>query len=166
MSPGGKRRFPRPSIGAVLGIVATVVAVAGGIAALLFTLDPSLKPCLGGTRVAITAAVFPRAERHGGLVFASVRYTITTDGLRGTPLLVRYSVFHVDASGLVAGVVPGWSRVKADGVSPETCSDQGGHDIPVLISVRGRYRILLEVFRGSAQTENRLVLTETPTFRD
>jgi hypothetical protein len=159
--PRARRR--RPSVGQALGAVATIVAVAGGIVALLFTFKPSLKPCFGSNRVAITAVVFP-GEQIGGANFASVRYTLTTDGFRGTPLLVRYSLFQVDASGSATSVVPDQSRLRTDGISPDACSDQTGYDVDVLIRRTGRYRVLLEVFRNTPQTKNRLALTETAPF--
>lgn len=146
----------------MLGVVATIIAVAGGVVALVFTFKPSLKPCFGSNRVGITAVVFP--QRIGGANLASVRYTLTTDGFRGTPLLVRYSLFRVDASGSATSVVQRQNRVKADGIEPTSCSEQTGYDLPVLIPGPGRYRVLLEVFRNSAETKNRLALTETPPF--
>jgi hypothetical protein len=152
----------RVSAGKTLGAVATIVAVAGGTVALLFTLEPSLKPCFGETRVDVTAVVFP--EHLGGASLASIRYTLTTDGLRGKPLLVRYSLFRVDGSGSPTSVVPGQNRLKTDGITPDGCSAQTGYDLPVPIPGPGRYRVLLEVFRNSARTKNRLALTETATF--
>jgi hypothetical protein len=157
-----KRPRARPSAGKILGAVATFVALAGGIVALLFTLEPSLKPCFGETRIGVTAVIFP--EQVGGANLASVRYTLTTDGLRGKPLLVRYSLFKVDTSGSATSVVPGQNRVQTDGITPDGCSDQTGYDLPVPIPGPGRYRVLLEVFRNSARTKNRLALTETAPF--
>lgn len=158
-----------------------LVTLAGGIAALLFALEPNWRPCIGGSRATITATVFPgehlRAylrrqgvrnadvERTPDQTGAIVSYTVDSEGFRGRALAVKYSVFHVRQDGLLGAVVFGEDRAAGKTVQIGSCSDKGGNDLFVLIPSRQqRYLVLLELYE-STKSDNRIDFVESKPFQ-
>jgi hypothetical protein len=170
-----------PSVSKIVGGVAGVVTLAGGIAALAFTLDPGARPCLGGSKASISASIFPGERRRDYLVRAGmpleranemadgigavVRYTISADGYKGKKLAVAYTLFSVGADDTLGPVV-GNDRIPDKTFRPSSCSDEGGYDAFVRVPRgKARYRILLELFRDERLTQ-RVSLFESDPFRD
>jgi hypothetical protein len=87
------------TLGKLLAVVVTLVTLVGGTATVLFQLDPSLEPCVGGSGARFTSIqVFPkypltqylRDVNHGQtpagvptLVGAEIRYNYSTSNLSG-----------------------------------------------------------------------------------
>lgn len=176
-SDGGGGRAKR-----ILATIAVLVSVAAGAVGLLFTLKPNLKPCLGETSAAFTGApVFPEvryrdylirsgtdeetANQEPNLLGTEIRFSYSTAGLRGTKLTVIYSVITLERDGTLGAVMEGQDRLLAMSVTPESCSESGGHDVFIDIpGPRRRYRVVLELYRDETFVD-RLALTETEPFR-
>jgi hypothetical protein len=167
----------------VLGLVGLVVSAVAGIATLLFTLDPDLKPCIGGAEASFTGApVFPNTpkdrhlERSGaprsvvrdaaGQLGAEVRFSFHVSGLRGETLSVRYSLVRVGRDGAFGAIDPEADRGPGITFKSEACSEIIGQDLfinkPESPS-RHRYRVVLELYRGDS-FDQRLGLTQTAIF--
>ena len=163
----------------MVGIAITAI---GAVATLLFSLQPNLKPCFGGSSAEFTGApVFPRvhfrdhlvregtprqeAAQETDVIGAEVRFSYRTNGLRGAQLPVTWSLVTLARDGTLAAVVPGQDRAQAMIVTPDACSEAGGKDLFVPIpDPNSRYRVVLELYRD-AHLEERIALLETPPFR-
>jgi hypothetical protein len=170
-----------PRVAAVLGIVVSVLAVLGGGSALLFSLRPGLKPCLGGSEASFTGVpVFPRvrfrdhlirqgrpreqAAQEPNILGAEVRFSYRIEGFRGAELPLTWSLVTIQPDGTLGAVVPLQDRALAMTVAPDACSEGGGKDLWVQIpDIRKRYRIVLELYRDE-DFDDRLALAETPIF--
>jgi hypothetical protein len=148
---------------------------------LVFTVRPSLRPCVGASGAEFTGApVFPhvhyrdhlfrtgasRADIRGerDVVGAEVRYSYKADDLRGAKLPIRWSLVSVEKDGTLGAVDRSQDRALARVVTPDACSTTGGQDLFVQIpDRRKRYRVVLEMYR-SRDLEDRLALEETPVF--
>jgi hypothetical protein len=158
-------------------IIPLVVASLG----LVFSLRPSLKPCVGATDAAFTGVpVFPHVRfrdhlfRSGAsrkeilsepdILGAEVRFSYKTDDLRGAKLPITWSLVSIEKDGTLGAVVRGQDRALAMLVSPDSCSETGGKDLFVPIpDKRKRYRVVLELYREQG-LRDRLALEETPIF--
>jgi hypothetical protein len=172
----------RGSIPNLLTTVGTLIGVLAGAIGLLFLFAPDLRPCIGDKSGSfVDAPVVPRvsfrdhlirngetyssARKQPDVFGAEVRFTFETQGFRGEELPITYSLFEVDRSGVLDGVVLGQDRAPAMTVKPSHCGDSGGHDLFIQVPERtGRYRVLLELFRDEALND-RLDLIETAAFR-
>jgi hypothetical protein len=173
---GGTSRITR-----VLSAIAIAVPLLAAVVGLIFTLRPSLRPCLGDTEASFTGApVFPRVHFHDHLIRtgvareivrkepnltgAEIRFSYRVSGFRGAQLPVTWSLVRIEQDGTLGGVVRGQDRALAMTVTPDACSESGGHDLFVQIPTRGqRYRVVLELYR-TVRLEDRLALTETAIF--
>jgi hypothetical protein len=115
--PGRNRRRLRvPDLAKLLGVVVALVTVAGGAVTVLFQLDPSLEPCIGGAAVTFTSIqVVPDypfnrfvydltgelggGGRVGGVVGAEVRYSYSAANLSGDPLVLRGTLLALARNG-------------------------------------------------------------------
>jgi len=158
-------------------IIPLVVATLG----LVFTLRPSLKPCVGASDAEFTGVpVFPHVRfrdhlfRSGAsrkeilsepnVLGAEVRFSYKTDDLRGKKLPVTWTLVSIEKDGTLGAVVPGQDRALAMLVTPDSCSDTGGKDLFVPIpDKRKRYRVVLELY-STRNFGDRLALEETPIF--
>jgi hypothetical protein len=165
----------------VLSTIAVVVPLLAAVVGLIFTLRPSLQPCLGDSEAAFTGApVFPRVRFHDhlirsgvpreivreepNLIGAEVRFSYRVSGFRGAQLPVTWSLVRIERDGTLGAVARGQDRALALTVTPDACSESGGHDLFVQIPTQGkRYRVVLELYR-TARLEDRLALTETAIF--
>lgn len=165
-----------------------LVGAFGGIAGLaavisvVFTLMPTLKPCLGDDRASFTGApVFPRvnfrehlvrtgvrrekAAQEPNLLGAEVRFSYQINDLRGQRLPVTSTLVAIERDGTLGPVVYGQDRAPATIIEPHDCSESGGTDLFVRIpNPRTRYRIVLELYRDERMND-RLDLTQTAVFR-
>ena len=166
----------------LLATLGSLVGLIAGAAGLLFLFAPDMRPCVGDKSGSfVDAPVVPHvsfrdhlirsgetyanARKQPNIVGAEVRFTFETHGYRGHELPITYSLFQVDRSGVLDGVVAGQDRAPAMTVEPSHCGDSGGHDLFVQIPKRNRqYRVLLELFRDDA-LDDRLDLIETDPFR-
>jgi hypothetical protein len=157
-----------------------VPLLAAGVG-LVFTLRPSLKPCVGASEAQFTGApVFPHVRfrdhlfRSGAsrakiaqepnIIGAEVRFSFRTDDLRGAKLPITWSLVAIERDGTLGAVVPGQDRELAMLVTPDACSENGGKDLFVPIpDARRRYRVVLELYREE-RLQDRLALEETPIF--
>jgi hypothetical protein len=164
-------------IKALAVIVPLIVASIG----LVYTLRPSLKPCVGAEQATFTGVpVFPRvlfrdhlfrsgatrAEilQEPNILGAEVRFSYRTDDLRGKRLPITWSLVSIERDGTLGAVVRGQDRALAMLVTPDSCSETGGKDLFVPIpNPRKRYRVVLELYRDE-QLRDRLALDETPIF--
>jgi hypothetical protein len=164
-----------------LGILVSLVTVAGGAVALLFSLRPGLKPCLGDSDAAFTGApVFPHvrfrdhlirqgrpreeAAKEPNLLGAEIRFSYRIAGFRGAQLPITWSLVTIEDDGTLGAVVRGQDRALAMTVTPDGCSEGGGRDLFVAIpDARKRYRVVFELYRDANLTE-RLALFHTPIF--
>jgi hypothetical protein len=169
--------MPMRTFKALAVIIPLVVATVG----LVFTLRPSLKPCVGASNAAFTGTpVFPhvhfrdhlfrtgasRAEILGerDTVGAEVRYSFKVHDLRGAELPIRWTLVSIEKDGTLGAVDRTQDRALARLVTPDACSETGGQDLFVQIpDRRKRYRVVLELYR-SRDLEDRLALAETPIF--
>ena len=158
-------------------IVPLFVATLG----LVFTLRPSLKPCVGASDGSFTGVpVFPHVRFHDHLfrsgasrkeirsepniLGAEVRFSYKTDDLRGEKLPITWTLVSIEKDGTLGAVVPGQDRALAMLVTPDSCSDSGGKDLFVPIpDKRKRYRVVLELY-SKRNYGDRLALEETPIF--
>ncbi|HEY7148845.1 MAG TPA: hypothetical protein VH420_05305 [Gaiellaceae bacterium] len=158
-------------------IVPLLVASLG----LVFTVRPSLKPCVGASDAEFTGTpVFPhvhfrdhlfrtgasRAEIRGepDTIGAEVRFSYKVDDLRGAKLPIRWTLVSVEKDGTLGAVDRSQDRSLARVVTPDACSETGGQDLFVQIpDRRKRYRVVLEMYRGR-DLEDRLALAQTPIF--
>ena len=166
-----------------LATLGGVVSVVGGTVGLVFVAKPDWRPCLGAARASFAAApVVPHASFREHLIRqgesyaealeepdtpgAEVRFTFESEGYRGKPLAITWSLFEVDKAGDVLRVIPDQDRVLAMTVSPKHCSDKSGRDLFLQVPPKGsrRYRVILELFDG-APPSNRIDLIETDVFR-
>jgi hypothetical protein len=165
----------------VLSTIAVLVTVVAGAVGLTFTLRPSLRPCLGDSEASFTGApVFPRVQFHDHLIRtgvprevvrkepnlsgAEIRFSYRVSGFRGAQLPVTWSLVRIERDGTLGAVVRGQDRALAMTVTPDACSESGGHDLFVQIPAPGeRYRVVLELYR-TVRLEDRLALAETPIF--
>lgn len=168
-----------------------IAAVAGGLG-LLFQVEPSWEPCLGGSSASFTAApVFPNvtyshflqynvgatpasveAVPNRGVRGAEVRFLYTAKSLRGDPLWLYATLVTVSPDGSVTGIDPTLDEFYEFKIVPNACTESGGYDVFVqpIPNTRQHYRIVLELYRGERlKAENvfqpRLALTETPVFQ-
>jgi hypothetical protein len=158
-------------------IVPVVVAGLG----LVYTVRPSLKPCVGASAAKFTGVpVFPHVRFHDHLVRtgvsreeirnepnivgAEVRFSYKVDDLRGAKLPIRWTLVSVEKDGTLGAVDRTQDRAIAKLVTPDACSETGGQDLFVQIpDRRKRYRVVFEMYRGR-DLEDRLALAETPIF--
>jgi hypothetical protein len=158
-------------------IVPLVVASLG----LVYTLRPSLKPCVGASDAQFTGVpVFPHVRfrdhlfRSGAsrseirtepnILGAEVRFSYKTTDLRGATLPITWSLVSIEKDGTLGAVVRGQDRALAMLVTPDSCSETGGKDLFVPIpDPRKRYRVVLELYRERT-FRDRLALEETPIF--
>jgi hypothetical protein len=166
---------------AILKAAGLVISVIAGAATLLFTLNPDLKPCLGGYEAQFTGApVFPRAnykaylKRQGKstktIAYAAakrgaeIRMSFRVSGLRGNKLTFRSSLVSIKTDGTLGAVDPHWDSERGRSITPQTCSEAVGRDLFVEVARRrpSRYRVVLELYRGN----ERLSLTQTAVFSD
>ena len=178
-SDGGDGRTKR-----VLATAAVLISVAVGAVTLVFALKPDLTPCLGQSSAEFTGApVFPHVRfrdflmRSGrtreqvagelNLLGAEIRFSYQTSGLRGVTLTVSWSLLAVERGGTVGAVLRKRDRLPAMTVTPESCSESGGHDLFIDYppGPHKRYRVVLELYRGDTFTD-RLALAETKPFGD
>ena len=161
--------------------LAVIVPLVAATLGLIFTIRPSLKPCVGASGAEFTGApVFPhvhwrdhlyrtgasRAEirQERDVVGAEVRYSYKVDDLRGSKLPIRWSLVSIEKDGTLGAVDRTQDRALARLVTPDACSVTGGQDLFVQIpDRRKRYRVVLEIYR-SKDLEDRLALEETPIF--
>jgi hypothetical protein len=166
----------------ILATVAVVIPVLVGGSALLFTVAPDLKPCLGGQDAHfIEAPVFPGANYKGYLrrkhppppasaiknfadrPGAEVRFTYGASGLRHKNLTFFVSLVSIRPDGAVGVVDPAYDRVQGETVSPDSCDEVVGRDYFVEVPHgTKRYRVVLELFRDDR--DERLALTQTAIF--
>jgi hypothetical protein len=151
----------------VLSTIAVLVTVVAGAVGLTFTLRPSLRPCLGDSEASFTGApVFPRVQFHDHLIRTGVPREVVRKepNLSGAQLPVTWSLVRIERDGTLGAVVRGQDRALAMTVTPDACSESGGHDLFVQIPAPGeRYRVVLELYR-TVRLEDRLALAETPIF--
>jgi len=164
-----------------LAIAGAVIATVTGGLGLLFTLQPGLKPCIGDESVVFTGApVFPggfrehlirtgvsreEAASEPDVQGAEVRFSYRTSSLKGDHLRITWSLIPIERDGTFGRVIAGQDRAVAMEVEPATCSEGGGNDLFVTTpGDRKRYRVVLELYRGSDFT-NRLAFTITEPFR-
>lgn len=164
-------------IKALAVIVPLLVAGLG----LVYTVRPSLKPCVGASQAKFTGVpVFPHVrfrdhlfrsgasraeiEQEPNIVGAEVRFSYRTDDLRGAKLPITWSLVSIERDGTLGAVVRGQDRALAMLVTPDSCSETGGKDLFVPIpDPKKRYRVVLELYREQ-QLRDRLALEETPIF--
>jgi hypothetical protein len=172
----------RGSAPKLLTTAGSLIGVVAGAAGLLFLFAPDLRPCIGDKSGSfVDAPVVPRvsfrdhlirggepyasARKQPDILGAEVRFTFKTQGFRGEELPITYSLFEVDRSGVLGGVVVGHDRAPAMTVKSSHCGDSGGYDLFIQVPERNtRYRVLLELFRDDALND-RLDLMETDAFR-
>lgn len=165
-----------------LGFAGAIIGVLVAGSGLLFTLAPSLKPCLGDSNASFTGApVFPQMPFHDflvrtgtrkedladepNLIGAEVRFSFRTSGLRGSELRILWTLVAIERDDTLGAVDPQQDRALAMTISPEACTEDGGSDVFVQIPARGkRYRVVLEIYRDR-KLEDRVALTETDPFR-
>jgi len=161
--------------------LAVIIPLAVASLGLVFTIRPSLRPCVGASDAAFTGVpVFPhvrfrdhlfrsgasRAEilSEPNILGAEVRFSYKTDDLRGERLPITWSLVSIEKDGTLGAVVPSEDRAIAMVVTPDSCSETGGKDLFVAIpDKRKRYRVVLELYRERSR-QDRLALEETPIF--
>lgn len=161
-----------------LAILVPVVVASFG---LVFSVRPSLKPCVGASDAQFTGTpVFPHVMfwdhlfRSGvpkseikdepNILGAEVRFSYKADDLRGAKLPITWSLVSIEKDGTLGAVVRGQDRALAMLVTPDSCSGSGGKDLFVPIpDKRKRYRVVLELYREQ-NLQDRLALEETPIF--
>ncbi len=171
----------------VLGLVGAVVSALIGGSTLLFTIDPGLKPCVGGAEVSITGApVFPNTHLHKHLahldtpnakinqqpnpIGAEIRFSLKATNLKNDRLSLKYSLVRVESDGALGRVDPAVDRLEGYEYTAETCSDVMGDDLFIEMpgpskgarrpAVKPRYRVILELYRAN----DRLALGQTANF--
>ena len=145
--------------------LAVIIPLVAATLALVFTVRPSLKPCVGASDAEFTGVpVFPhvrfrdhlfrsgasRAEMRSepNILGAEVRFSYKTDDLRGETLPITWSLVSIEKDGTLGAVVPGQDRALAMLVTPDSCSGTGGKDLFVPVpDKRKRYRVVLELYR-------------------
>lgn len=176
------------TLGKVLGVVITLVTLVGGTVTVLFQLDPSLEPCIGGSGATFTSVQvasdyslvqYLRDVNHGQtpaglppLIGAEIRYNYSTSNLSGHDVRLYATLQEVLPNGDISappGPPPsstssenlqpqvGLPNQPSPVVTPNKCSqDSSGLNwIELPQSHRGRhhrYRIVLEFYRGPANT--------------
>jgi hypothetical protein len=173
----GPAAIPMRALKLLAIIVPLVVAGVG----LIFTLRPSLRPCVGASGAEFTGTpVFPRvrfrdhlirsglspaeAAQEPNILGAEVRFSYRTEDLRGAELPITWSLVAIERDGTLGAVIRGQDRALATTVTPDSCSESGGKDLFVPIpDQKRRYRVVLELYREHALRE-RLALEETPIF--
>ena len=165
----------------LLKALAVIVPILVAGLGLVYTVRPSLKPCVGASQAAFTGVpVFPHVrfrdhlfrtgasraeiEQEPNIVGAEVRFSYRTKDLRGAKLPITWSLVSIERDGTLGAVVRGQDRALAMLVTPDSCSETGGKDLFVPIpDPRKRYRVVLELYREQ-QLRDRLALEETPIF--
>ena len=165
----------------IIKALGVIVPLLAATLALVFTIRPSLKPCVRASGAEFTGVpVFPhvpfrdhlfrsgasRAEMRSepNILGAEVRFSYRTDGLRGAKLPITWSLVSIEKDGTLGAVVRGQDRALAMLVTPDSCSGTGGKDLFVPIpDRRKRYRVVLELYREQ-NLQDRLALEETPVF--
>src|SRR4051794_1107309 len=126
--------------------LAVIVPLTVASLGLVFTLRPSLKPCVGATNAEFTGVpVIPHvrfrdhlyrsgatpAELRGepNILGAEVRFTYKVDDLRGASLPIFWTLVSIEKDGTLGAVVRGQDRRRAMLVTPDACSDTGGKDL-------------------------------------
>jgi hypothetical protein len=166
----------------ILTTAGVLVTLGAGGTGLLFSLRPSLRPCLGESEASFTGApVFPHvrffdhlvrngarreeAAKEPNVVGAEIRFSYRTSGFRGAQLPLTWSLVTIERDGTIGPVVRGQDRALATVVTPDACSESGGKDLFVQIpDPRRRYRVVFELYRDK-RLEDRLALAETAIFR-
>ena len=164
-----------------LKALAVIVPILVAGLGLVYTVRPSLKPCVGASQAEFTGVpVFPHVrfrdhlfrsgatraeiEQEPNIVGAEVRFSYRTDDLRGAKLPITWSLVSIERDGTLGAVVRGQDRALAMLVTPDSCSETGGKDLFVPIpDPKKRYRVVLELYREQ-QLRDRLALEETPIF--
>jgi hypothetical protein len=165
----------------LLKALAVIVPILVAGLGLVYTVRPSLKPCVGASQAEFTGVpVFPHVrfrdhlfrsgatraeiEQEPNIVGAEVRFSYRTDDLRGAKLPITWSLVSIERDGTLGAVVRGQDRALAMLVTPDSCSETGGKDLFVPIpDPKKRYRVVLELYREQ-QLRDRLALEETPIF--
>jgi len=165
----------------LLKALAVIVPIAVASLGLVYTVRPSLKPCVGASQAQFTGVpVFPHVrfrdhlfrsgaaraeiEKEPNILGAEVRFSYRTDDLRGAKLPITWSLVSIERDGTLGAVVRGQDRALAMLVSPDSCTETGGKDLFVPIpDPKKRYRVVLELYREQ-QLRDRLALEETPIF--
>jgi hypothetical protein len=165
----------------LLKALAVIVPILVAGLGLVYTVRPSLKPCVGASQAEFTGVpVFPHVrfrdhlfrsgatraeiEQEPNIVGAEVRFSYRTDDLRGAKLAITWSLVSIERDGTLGAVVRGQDRALAMLVTPDSCSETGGKDLFVPIpDPKKRYRVVLELYREQ-QLRDRLAFEETPIF--
>ena len=165
----------------IVKALAVIIPLVAATLALVFTVRPSLKPCVGASGAEFTGVpVFPHVRfrdhlfRSGAsgaeilhepnILGAEVRFSYKTDDLRGAKLPITWSLVSIEKDGTLGAVVRGQDRALAMLVTPDSCSGTGGKDLFVPTpDKRKRYRVVLELYREQ-NLQDRLALEETPIF--
>jgi hypothetical protein len=106
------------SLGKLLAVVVTLVTLLGGVVTLLFQVDPTLEPCIGGGQATFTAvevapdyplAQYIRDTNNGqtptgvpSLVGAEVRYNYSASNLSGHDLRLYTTLEQIGPNGDIA----------------------------------------------------------------
>ena len=187
------------TLGKLLGVVVTVVTLIGGTVTLLFQIDPSVVPCIGGGGATFTSVQvvpdYPLAQyfrdiNHGqtpeglpSIIGAEIRYSYSTSNLSGNGVRLYATLQEILPNGdVTAAPGPPAGPTSAEDLqrqvglptqpppvmTPNKCSqDSSGLD---WIEVpkgqrRGRYRVVLEFYRGALNTfTDRVGVGESPIF--
>ena len=121
--------------------LAVIIPLLAATLALVFTVRPSLKPCVGASGAEFTGApVFPHVRfrdhlhRSGAsqaemrsepnILGAEVRFSYKTDDLRGAKLPIRWTLLSVEKDGTLGAVDRTQDRALAKLVTPDGCSRQ------------------------------------------
>ena len=177
-SGGGGRSWTR-----ILTVAGTLVTVAAGGVGLLFKLEPSFEPCVGGSAARfVDVPVFPESRAEYGYVSgqanaysdrpnqlgAEVRATVEIDNLRGSQLELYYTLLSAGDNGAADQVVPGADQIPTRTQTADACTWTGGFDVfvepkpttlggqvvlPTGLDPKKGYRIVLELFRGQREPD-------------
>jgi hypothetical protein len=179
----------------VLGVVVTIVTLLGGLVALLFQVDPTLLPCVGGSGAAFTdIQVFPGYDytryvldlgihvNYANSKGTEVRYGYQVNNLSGASLTVKGTLQQIAPDGDITyprlggfdsvvyeqrtNLAPGFGNLRAR-LTPNRCSQDGSGiywmQMPSQVPRHHRYRIVLELYRGST-LEQRVGVGVTQIF--
>ena len=157
------REDARPSgrwfgFGSLKSGVLTLCAIAAALSAVIalaFTIFPSAKPCDGNKTAEFTDIDVQRRSAS----LAVVSYTVQSDGYRGDPLSVTWSLLRQLPDGTRETVI---EPQPASVLEPSSCSaDKGGSDLDVVIPGAGKYLIVLEL-RGEHTNQARITRKAVP----
>jgi hypothetical protein len=108
------------TLGKLLGVVVTLVTLVGGVVTVLFQVDPTLEPCVGGAGLTFTAVdvvpdyLLPQymSDINNGnvpsnvsnFVGAEVRYNYSTSNLSGNDLRLYLTLQQIEPDGDIAAL--------------------------------------------------------------